>query len=72
MLTNHEGQRVPDVTFKTRQNDQWADVKTADLFAGKNIVAFSLPGAYTPTCSSTHLRVSMRWPKPSRPMVLTM
>lgn len=55
MLTNHQGQRVPDVTFKTRQNDQWVDVKTADLFAGRNIVAFSLPGAYTPTCSSTHL-----------------
>lgn len=55
MLTNYQGQRVPNVTFKTRQNDQWVDVKTTDLFAGKNIVAFSLPGAYTPTCSSTHL-----------------
>ncbi len=55
MLPNNEGQRVPDVTFKTRQNDQWVDVKTADLFAGKNVVVFSLPGAYTPTCSSTHL-----------------
>jgi peroxiredoxin len=55
MLSNNEGQRVPDVTFKTRQNDQWVDVKTADLFAGKSVVVFSLPGAYTPTCSSTHL-----------------
>lgn len=55
MLSNNEGQRVPDVTFKTRQNEQWVDVKTADLFAGKSVVVFSLPGAYTPTCSSTHL-----------------
>jgi glutathione-dependent peroxiredoxin len=55
MLPNKEGQRVPDVTFKTRQGDDWADVTTADLFAGKKVVVFSLPGAYTPTCSSTHL-----------------
>lgn len=55
MLPNMEGQRVPDVTFKTRQGDDWADVTTADLFAGKKAVVFSLPGAYTPTCSSTHL-----------------
>lgn len=55
MLSNNEGQRVPDVIFKTRQNEQWADVSSTDLFAGKNVVAFSLPGAYTPTCSSTHL-----------------
>jgi hypothetical protein len=55
MLSNNEGQRVPDVTFKTRKDDQWVEVKTADIFAGKNVVVFSLPGAYTPTCSSTHL-----------------
>ncbi|MFS2035146.1 glutathione peroxidase [Polaromonas sp. CT11-55] len=55
MLSNNEGQRVPDVTFKTRQNEQWVDVSSAQLFAGKNVVVFSLPGAYTPTCSSTHL-----------------
>jgi|GEM_PF-3603 len=55
MLPNNEGQRVPEVTFKTRQNEQWVDVSSADLFAGKNVVAFALPGAYTPTCSSTHL-----------------
>jgi len=55
MLSSKEGQRVPDVIFKTRSNEQWADVSSADIFAGKNVVAFSLPGAYTPTCSSTHL-----------------
>ncbi len=55
MLPNKEGQRVPDVTFKTRKGDNWADVTTSDLFSGKKVVVFSLPGAYTPTCSSTHL-----------------
>jgi peroxiredoxin len=55
---------VPDVVFKTRVRDEsiggdnpfrWQDVTTEDIFKGKNIVVFSLPGAYTPTCSSTHL-----------------
>jgi glutaredoxin-like protein len=55
MLENREGQRVPEVTFKTRQGDRWADVTTAQLFAGKRVVVFALPGAYTPTCSSSHL-----------------
>ncbi|MCG9884718.1 MAG: peroxiredoxin [Cyanobacteria bacterium] len=56
--------RVPDVTFKTRVRDEsvegpnpfrWQDVTTAELFGGKRVVVFSLPGAFTPTCSSTHL-----------------
>lgn len=55
MLPNREGQRVPDVTFRTRQNNQWTDVTTDQLFTGKTVVVFSLPGAFTPTCSSTHL-----------------
>lgn len=55
MLPNKEGQHVPDVTFKTRKSDEWVDVTTAQLFDGKTVVVFSLPGAYTPTCSSTHL-----------------
>ncbi len=55
MLPNKEGQRVPDVTFKTRKDEQWVDVKSADLFDGKTVIVFSLPGAYTPTCSSAHL-----------------
>ena len=50
-----EGKRVPHVTFKTRDNNQWKDVTTDDLFKGRTIVVLSLPGAYTPTCSSTHL-----------------
>jgi len=55
MLPNREGQRVPNVTFRNRQNNQWVDVTTDDLFAGKTVVVFALPGAFTPTCSSTHL-----------------
>jgi len=55
MLSNREGQRVPYVTFRNRQNSQWVDITTDDLFAGKTVVVFALPGAFTPTCSSTHL-----------------
>jgi len=55
MLKNREGQKVPNVVFKTRQNDEFVDVTTDELFKGKTVVVFSLPGAFTPTCSSTHL-----------------
>lgn len=55
MLANKEGQNVPQVTFKLRENEEWA-VRTSDeIFSGKTVVVFSLPGAFTPTCSSTHL-----------------
>ncbi len=54
-LENHEGQAVPNVTFATRQNDEWVNVTSDDLFKGKTVVVFSLPGAFTPTCSSAHL-----------------
>lgn len=55
MLENKEGQNVPQVTFHTRENHKWKDITTDDLFTGKKVVLFALPGAYTPTCSSTHL-----------------
>jgi len=55
MPENREGQRVPDVTFRTRRDGEWVDVTTQELFAGKTVVVFALPGAFTPTCSSTHL-----------------
>lgn len=54
-LVNREGQRVPDVAFRIRRNGEWVTVTTDDIFAHKNVVVFSLPGAFTPTCSSTHL-----------------
>ncbi|WP_438027373.1 glutathione peroxidase [Sorangium sp. So ce233] len=55
MLKNLEGQRVPDVTFRTRVDGQWKDVTTKDVFSGKKVVVFALPGAFTPTCSSSHV-----------------
>jgi len=55
MMTNREGQTVPQVTFKTRQNNEFVDVTTDEIFKDKTVIVFSLPGAYTPTCSSTHL-----------------
>ncbi|MBW4465402.1 MAG: peroxiredoxin [Pegethrix bostrychoides GSE-TBD4-15B] len=57
-------ERVPNVTFKTRVRDEsipgpnpyrWQDLTTAEIFDGKKVVVFSLPGAFTPTCSSNHL-----------------
>ncbi len=56
--------RVPDATFKTRvRNDtlggdnpfEWRELSSSDVFANKRIVLFSLPGAFTPTCSTSHL-----------------
>ena len=55
MLPNHEGQKIPSVTFPVRKNDEWVNVTTDELFSGKTVVVFALPGAFTPTCSSTHL-----------------
>ncbi len=54
-LVNMEGRTVPKVTFHTRHNHEWVDVTTDEIFKGKTVVVFSLPGAFTPTCSSTHL-----------------
>ena len=55
MESAREGQRVPDVSFRIRRNGDWATITTDDIFANRNVVVFSLPGAFTPTCSSTHL-----------------
>jgi glutaredoxin-like protein len=50
-----QGQPVPEVTFRVRKNDQWHNITSTELFEDKTVVLFSLPGAFTPTCSSTHL-----------------
>lgn len=55
MLQSREGQRVPNVAFRVREDNEWKTVTTGELFDGKTVVVFSLPGAFTPTCSSTHL-----------------
>ncbi|MDP5216307.1 peroxiredoxin [Ruegeria sp. 2205SS24-7] len=58
------GTKLPDVTFHTRVRDdaiegpnpfRWQDVTSADYFADKRVVLFSLPGAFTPTCSTYQL-----------------
>lgn len=54
-MKNLEGQRIPDVSFRTREDGKWKDVSTRDVFAGKKVVVFALPGAFTPTCSSSHV-----------------
>ena len=57
-------EKVPHTVFKTRVRDEsvsgpnpyrWQDLTTKEIFAGKKVVVFSLPGAFTPTCSSNHL-----------------
>lgn len=64
MQSLKEGDRVPKIIFVTREGDtpmcgdktgHWKKLSTDDVFSGKRIVVFALPGAYTPTCSSTHL-----------------
>lgn len=56
--------RVPNVVFKTRVRNEalggpnpfeWKDLSSDEIFKGKNVVLFSLPGAFTPTCSTSHL-----------------
>jgi len=56
-----EGRHVPDTVFRTRVRDEslggdnpfrWQDVRAGEIFAGRRVVVFSLPGAFTPTCSN--------------------
>ena len=54
-FNDKSGQAVPQVTFAMRVNDEWVNRTSDELFKGKTVVVFSLPGAFTPTCSSTHL-----------------
>ena len=49
------GQKIPSVTIKQATPEGGSDVDPAALFAGKKVVMFSLPGAFTPTCSQKHL-----------------
>lgn len=49
------GTKIPDIKFNTRVGHDWQLKSTDDYFKGKKVVLFALPGAFTPTCSSTHL-----------------
>lgn len=55
MLKNRERQMIPHATFRLRRDHDWSIVTTDDIFKGKSVVVFALPGAFTPTCSSTHV-----------------
>lgn len=55
MLKNIEGQNIPLVSFPIIENGQWIKRTTENIFNDKTVIVFALPGAFTPTCSSTHL-----------------
>jgi glutaredoxin/glutathione-dependent peroxiredoxin len=54
-MTIAVGEKLPDATFKTMTADGAKELTTADIFAGKKVVLFGVPGAFTPTCSNNHL-----------------
>lgn len=54
-MEHREGKEVPNVTFKTRKDGAFQDITTDEVFGNKTVVLFALPGAFTPTCSATHL-----------------
>jgi glutaredoxin-like protein len=55
MFENRQGQRIPNTTFRLRHGHEWVNLTSEELFRGKTVVVFSLPGAFTPTCSSSHV-----------------
>ena len=54
-MTIAEGDRIPEMTLKTNGASGPEDISTADLFNGKKVVLFAVPGAFTPGCSNTHM-----------------
>jgi peroxiredoxin len=54
-MTISVGDKLPEATFKTITDDGPKDLSTADIFAGRKVVLFGVPGAFTPTCSNNHL-----------------
>jgi peroxiredoxin len=54
-MTIKAGDKLPEATFKTMTEDGAKDLTTADVFTGKKVVLFGVPGAFTPTCSNNHL-----------------
>jgi peroxiredoxin len=54
-MTISVGDKLPEATFKTMTADGAKDTTTAEVFGGRKIVLFGVPGAFTPTCSNNHL-----------------
>jgi len=50
-----EGKKCSSVVLKTRKIGKWVDVNTDEIFKSKKVILFSLPGAFTPTCSEKQL-----------------
>lgn len=55
MPASREGSKVPETTFKVVRNGQLTTLRSDDLFKGRRVILFALPGAYTPTCSTGHV-----------------
>ena len=55
MFKNQEGSTVPAVSFPIQVNNEWTTRDSDEIFNNKTVIVFSLPGAFTPTCSSAHL-----------------
>ncbi len=49
------GDKLPDVQFNVPTSEGMKPMRTADVFAGKTVALFAVPGAFTPTCSARHL-----------------
>ncbi len=54
-MTISVGDKLPEATLKTMTADGAKELTTADIFAGKKVVLFGVPGAFTPTCNNNHL-----------------
>ena len=55
MSVNHPGRRIPEVVIHARKGHEWVSINSREYFANKTVIVFSLPGAFTPTCSSAHV-----------------
>ena len=55
MLKNREGETIKNIEFKIIEVGAWKIINSDDIFTNRTVVVFALPGAFTPTCSSTHL-----------------
>ncbi len=54
-MTIQVGDKIPQATLKTMSSDGPQNITTDDIFAGKKVVLFAVPGAFTPTCTAAHL-----------------
>lgn len=54
-MENREGMKLPNIVFRARKDGDWNDISSDALFQGRKVIVFALPGAFTPTCSTTHL-----------------